>query len=125
MKALVIDDAKTMRMILRQVLTSLGFVVDEASSGREGLNQLRQSPDVDLVLVDFHMSDMNGIEFVRQVRSEPAISQVRLLLVTGESEPAKINLALAAGANGYLQKPFGQQVAFEKIRELGFVLSGV
>ena len=123
MNALVIDDAKAMRLILGRVLNALGFEVSEAGNGREGIETLRQSPGVDLALVDFYMPDMDGVEFVRAVRSESAFQQVRLLLVTSEDDPARIGLALQAGADGYLQKPFAQNDVLNKIRELGFAPS--
>ncbi len=123
MKALVIDDAKAMRMILRQVLTSLDFEVSEASDGREGIEKLRKLPGLDLVLVDFYMPDMDGIEFVRAVRSDSAYDAVRLLIVTSEDDPTRIDMALHTGANDYLKKPFGRLDVLEKIRGLGIAPS--
>ncbi len=123
MRALVIDDAKAMRMILRQILTSLGFDVSEASDGREGMAMLRQSPEIELALVDFYMPDMDGVEFVRTVRSDRAYDAIRLLMVTSEDEPARIEMALQAGADDYLRKPFGRQETIDKIQGLGIPLS--
>ena len=123
MRALVIDDAKVMRMILRKILTSLGFDVSEASDGREGMAMLRQSPEIELALVDFYMPDMDGVEFVRAVRSDRAYDAIRLLMVTSEEEPARIEMALQAGADDYLHKPFGRQETIDKIQGLGIALS--
>jgi two-component system chemotaxis response regulator CheY len=123
MRALVIDDAKVMRMILRKILTSMGFDVSEASDGREGLAKLRQSPEIDLVLIDFYMPDMDGIEFVGTVRSDRTYDAVRLLMVTSEDAPARIEMALQAGADDYLRKPFGRQETIAKIQGMGISLS--
>ena len=80
-------------------------------------------PGIDLALVDFYMQDIDGIHFVRAVRSESAYDAVRLLMVTSEDEPAKISMALHSGANDCLQKPFGRHESLEKIRGLGIALS--
>ena len=119
MRALIIDDSKAMRLILRQVLSALDFEVSEANDGREGIEKLRQLPGIDLVLVDFYMPDMDGVEFVRAVRSESTYDAVRLLMVTSEDDPARIDMALQAGANDYLQKPFRRDDVIGKIRGLG------
>ena len=65
------------------------------------------------------MPDMDGVEFVRAVRSEAAYDAVRLLMVTSEDDPARIDMALQAGANDYLQKPFRRDDVVGKIRGLG------
>ena len=115
MRALVIDDSRAMRAIIRQTLTEVGVEVVEAGDGREGLEQLRQTPDVELVLVDWNMPVMNGLEFVRAVRARREYDPVRILMVTTETEQEQVVRALEAGANEYLMKPFTKEVLAAKL----------
>ena len=70
MRALVIDDSRAVRIIIRNILHEMGMEVVEAGNGREALEQLQQNPDVELVLVDWNMPEMNGLDFIRAVRSQ-------------------------------------------------------
>ena len=70
MRALVIDDARTMRLILKHVLTDIGFAVSEAGDGRAGLEQLERMDRPDVVFVDCFMPEMDGFEFLRAVRAD-------------------------------------------------------
>src|SRR5437016_325399 len=106
MRALVIDDSRAIRRILRAILQEIGFEVTEAGNGQEGLVQLRQIGPVDLALVDWNMPEMNGYEFVRVVRAEAVYGTMRLMMVTTESEMSRVSSALEAGADEYVMKPF-------------------
>src|SRR3982751_4557510 len=101
MRALIVDDARAMRLILRQILHKLGFEVAEAAHGREALDRLRQrdvgAPDV--VLVDCQMPEMDGFALVEAVRADPDLRGLRVIMVTGEEEAAQAARALAAGAD--------------------------
>ena len=119
MQALVIDDSRAMRSILRRILTGLGFEVHEAGDGREGLERLRELGHVDIALVDWNMPVMNGYEFIRAVRADASYQDVWLMMVTTESETARVVKALAAGANEYVMKPFTNDVIVDKLRLLG------
>jgi two-component system chemotaxis response regulator CheY len=119
MRALVIDDSRAMRSILGHILRGLGFEVGEAKDGREGLERLRGTPGVDLVLVDWNMPEMTGLEFVRAVRAEEQFNAVRLMMVTTETEIKQMTLALSAGANEYAMKPFTREVIQDKLALLG------
>src|SRR5262249_3736495 len=100
MRALVIDDSRTMRMIIGEILREVSVEeVLEAADGRQGLETLRRCPDIDLALVDWNMPVMNGLEFIRAVRAEPAFAGVRILMITTETESAQVMRALEAGAN--------------------------
>ena len=115
MFALVVDDSKATRMILGQILRQIGFEVAEAGDGREGLEQLKRlHPHA--VLVDWNMPDMNGLEFVRAVRADPSYAGLRLLLVTSEEDQGQILIALEAGADAYVKKPFTKEVILEKLQ---------
>ena len=115
MRALVIDDARTVRLIIRSILTELGMDVIEAGNGREGLDRLRAAEDVRLVLVDWNMPEMNGLEFVQAVRADRGFDAVRIMMVTTETEQEQVLRALKAGANEYLMKPFTKDVLVAKL----------
>ncbi len=115
MRALVIDDSRTVRIIVRSILTELGIEVIEAGNGREGLDRLRADDDVRLVLVDWNMPEMNGLEFVQAVRADRGYDGVRIMMVTTETEQEQVVRALTAGANEYLMKPFTKDVLVAKL----------
>jgi two-component system, chemotaxis family, chemotaxis protein CheY len=117
MRALVVDDSRAMRMILRQLLKDAGFDVAEAGGGREGLERLRQLGTADVILVDWHMPEMDGLEFVRAVRAADG-GGVRLIMVTAEDDPAQEAAARAAGADDFLLKPPGKDALLEILRRL-------
>ncbi|GAA3448045.1 chemotaxis protein CheY [Planomonospora venezuelensis] len=125
MHAMVIDDSRAMRLILRRIVTQLGFEVVEAGNGREALDLLEsmdQPPQV--ALIDWNMPEMNGLEFVTAVRSQERFRQITLMMVTTESEHGQIVRALAAGAHEYVIKPFTPEAITEKLALLGLVPSG-
>lgn len=119
MRALVIDDSRAMRAILGKILKELGFEVSEASHGREGLERLQQLGGHELALVDWNMPEMNGLEFVQAVRADHGYDDVRLMMVTTESEAGAMISALEAGANEYVMKPFTKDVILEKLAIMG------
>jgi two-component system, chemotaxis family, chemotaxis protein CheY len=115
MRVLVIDDSRAIRIIIASILKELGMDVIEAGNGREGLQRLADEGDVELVLVDWNMPEMNGLEFIQAVRAQPAHSGVRIMMVTTETEQSQVILALEAGANEYLMKPFTKEVLVAKL----------
>ena len=119
MNALVIDDSRAMRMILGRMLRELGMEVAEAANGRLALDLLDEGLDPGLVLVDWNMPEMTGIEFVAAVRRPPYLSTARIVMVTTETEVPQIAQALAAGADEYVMKPFTKESIFEKLQLLG------
>jgi two-component system, chemotaxis family, chemotaxis protein CheY len=125
MRALVIDDSRAMRLILKRIMTGLGFEVAEAGNGREALDLLESGDDVPAIaLVDWNMPEMNGLEFVTAARAETKYRAMTLMMVTTESEHSQIVRALAAGAHEYVLKPFTPDAIEEKIALLGLVPSG-
>ncbi len=118
MLALVVDDSRTTRIIIGNILRELGLEVIEAGNGREALEQLRQNPDVELLLLDWNMPEMNGFDFLRAVRAQRAYDAVRILMVTSEAQSEQVTRALAAGANEYLMKPFNKDVLVAKLNLL-------
>jgi two-component system, chemotaxis family, chemotaxis protein CheY len=121
MRALVIDDSKAMRMILKRELVALGFEVFEAGDGQEALSRLAELGAVDVVLVDWTMPGMDGMTFVHQVRAEAAYEEMRLVMITSESDPAQIFHALMAGVDEYATKPITREALAEKLGLVGLV----
>jgi two-component system chemotaxis response regulator CheY len=115
MLALVIDDSRAVRLIIGQILREVGLDVVEAADGREALVRMTEYPDVELVLVDWNMPRMDGLEFVRAMRSRREFDAVRIMMVTSESEQEQVFRALEAGANEYLMKPFTKDVLIAKL----------
>lgn len=115
MQALVIDDSRAVRLFIGHILRELGYDVVEAGDGQAGLERLGQNPDVRLVLVDWNMPVMDGLEFIRAVRRVPAWNAVRIMMVTTETECERVQAAIAAGANEYLMKPFAREVLIAKL----------
>jgi two-component system, chemotaxis family, chemotaxis protein CheY len=119
MRALVVDDSTAMRTILSRMLRELGLEVAEARNGREALEYIAGHGPADVMLVDWNMPEMNGLELVRAVRQDLGQRQVMMMMVTTETETAQMVKALAAGANEYLMKPFTKEALIEKLDLLG------
>jgi len=121
MKALVIDDSRTMRRIVSGILKDLGFETVDAEHGRAALDLLEDGLEVDLACVDWNMPVMDGLEFVTAVRANREWRDVTLMMVTTESEMNQIVRALAAGAHEYVIKPFTPDAIRDKLQLLGLV----
>ena len=121
MRAIVVDDSKAMRRILKTALVSQGFEVVEAENGREAIQYLRELGGLDLALVDWNMPEMTGIELVELLRADTGFSSMRLMMVTTETEPEQVERALIAGADEYLMKPFTKETLTLKLQTLGLV----
>jgi len=119
MKALIIDDSRAMRMLLRRIVTNNGFEVVEAGNGQEALDALTVGPLPDVALIDWNMPVMDGLTFVNSVRARPEYRGITLMMVTTESERTQIVRALAAGAHEYLIKPFTEDALLSKFELLG------
>jgi two-component system chemotaxis response regulator CheY len=121
MKALVVDDSRAMRLILTRALEPLGFSVCEAVDGEDALEQVRAGLVPVLVLVDWNMPKVSGIEVVRALADHPARSAMRVVMVTTETEVERVQEALGTGADEYLMKPFTKEAVAEKLGVLGLV----
>jgi two-component system chemotaxis response regulator CheY len=118
MRALVIDDSRTVRAIIGKILREIGHETVEAANGREALEQLRLNPDVELILVDWNMPEMNGLDFIRVVRNQRLYDHVRIMMVTTETGCEQVTCALGAGANEYVMKPFTKDILVAKLNLL-------
>lgn len=115
MHALVIDDSRAARMLIGNLLREQGFTVHEAGDGRAGLEQLHAHADIRLVLVDWNMPVMDGLEFILAVRRERDWDHLRIVMVTTETEIEQVQRAMTAGANEYVMKPFTPEVLVAKL----------
>jgi two-component system chemotaxis response regulator CheY len=119
MHALVIDDSKATRVILKGILESLGFDVLQAGDGREAIERMEQAADIVIALVDWIMPVMNGYEFIQHIRSYSRYDETKLMMVTTEAGMEQVIDALEAGADEYLMKPFTSDAIIEKLGLLG------
>jgi len=121
MKAIVIDDSKAIRVILKKILVPLGFEVFEAENGQEAIIKIAQNGIPDIALVDWNMPVMNGLDFVKQARTLINLNNMKIMMVTTEAEMDRMVLALESGANEYVMKPFTKEIIIEKLQILGVV----
>jgi two-component system chemotaxis response regulator CheY len=118
LKFLVVDDFSTMRRIVRNLLKELGFTnVEEAEDGNIALQKLRGG-GFDFVVSDWNMPNMTGIELLREVRNDPSLKHLPLLMVTAEAKKENIIEAAQAGASGYIVKPFTAATLDEKLGKI-------
>ena len=120
MKILVVDDFSTMRRIVRNLLVELGFsnpLIQEADDCARALAQLRSLP-FDLVVTDWNMPPMTGIDLLRAIRAEEALKGLPVLMVTAENNRDQIIAAAQAGVNGYIVKPFTAITLKEKLTKI-------
>ena len=117
-KFLVVDDFSTMRRIIRNLLKELGYTnVDEAEDGVMGLSKLR-TEQFDFVVSDWNMPNMDGLEMLKNIRADPALSKLPVLMVTAEAKKENIIAAAQAGASGYVVKPFTAATLDEKLSKI-------
>ncbi|WP_437185410.1 response regulator [Planctomicrobium sp. SH668] len=123
MHVLIVDDSRAMRKILQQIVEPFGFRTSQAGNGLEGLEALEAYSDISLVLVDWNMPVMNGLEFVKAVRQEDRFNSLKLVMVTTETEPTQMARALFAGVDEFVMKPFTPNILIDKLRLIGAMFS--
>ncbi|PLX68125.1 MAG: two-component system response regulator [Denitrovibrio sp.] len=118
-KIITVDDSSTMRRIIKNTLTKLGFSnILEAANGVEGLDVLAKNSDVDMIITDWNMPEMDGLTFVKTVRSKDEYKETPILMVTTEAAKEDILTALRSGVNNYVVKPFTPDTLQEKVNKL-------
>jgi two-component system chemotaxis response regulator CheY len=118
MKILIVDDFSTMRRIVRNLLKQLSFNnVDEAEDGDVALEKLKNG-SYDFVITDWNMPNMTGLELLKAIRSDDALKDLPVLLITAEAEKENVVLAAQAGVNDYIVKPFTGDVLQQKINRI-------
>jgi two-component system chemotaxis response regulator CheY len=118
MKILIVDDFSTMRKIAKKLLIQLGFInLDEADDGQTAWAKL-QSEDYDFIITDWNMPGMSGIELVKNIRANPIMANMPILMVTTESKREQIIEAAKAGVDSYIVKPFTAGTLKEKLEKV-------
>lgn len=118
LRILVVDDFSTMRRIVKNLLQDIGFSnMSEAENGQAALNLLRSQP-FDFVVTDWNMPGMTGIELLKNIRSDPALAKIPVLMVTAEAKREQIVEAAQSGVNGYIIKPFTADTLKEKLSKI-------
>jgi two-component system, chemotaxis family, chemotaxis protein CheY len=118
MKVLIVDDFATMRKIVRNILKQIGFEdITEAEDGNAAL-QVMKTEAVGLVVTDWNMPNMTGLDLLRTIRQDPKLGQTPVLMVTAEGLKENVLEAVKAGVNNYVVKPFTAEVLQEKIEAI-------
>lgn len=116
LKLLVVDDSSTMRRIIKNTLSRLGYEdVLEGEDGVQGWNVLNENADMGMLITDWNMPEMNGLELVKKVRADGRFTDLPIIMVTTEGGKTEVITALKAGVNNYIVKPFTPQVLKEKL----------
>jgi two-component system chemotaxis response regulator CheY len=116
MKLLVVDDSSTMRRIIKNTLSRLGHEnILEGEDGVQGWTLINENSDIEVLITDWNMPEMNGLELVKKVRADKRFTDLPIIMVTTEGGKAEVITALKAGVNNYIVKPFTPQVLKEKL----------
>ncbi len=117
-KILIVDDFSTMRRIEKNILRQLGFKnIDEAEDGQMALQKLK-SDKYDLVITDWNMPKMSGLELLKAIRADEELKHIPVLMVTAEAKKENIIDAIKAGVSNYIVKPFNAQTMKEKLEKI-------
>jgi len=116
MRIITVDDSSTMRRIIKNTLKKIGYGDDilEAENGKEALDVL-STKDVDIIITDWNMPIMDGLSFVKKIRSDSKYKDTPIIMVTTEAAKEDIIIALQAGVNNYVVKPFTPDVMKDKV----------
>lgn len=117
-KAVVVDDQLTMRTLVRSCLQQIGLTdVREFAKPQEAIQSLKVQP-AHIVLSDFNMPEMDGLEFLRAIRADPALKSTGFVLLTGRADVELVKRAVQFGANNYLAKPFTVATLKQKLEQV-------
>lgn len=118
MKVMIVDDFATMRRILRNILKQIGFKnIIEADDGKNALKELKKEK-VDLIMCDWNMPEMPGIELLKNVRSDDELKDIPFVMVTAEAQKDNIVEAVKSGVSNYVVKPFTAETITEKLNKV-------
>jgi len=118
MKVLVVDDFSTMRRIVKNVLKQIGFEnIEEAEDGAQALIKLRAG-GFGFMVSDWNMPNMDGLQLLKEVRKDPVLCKLPVLMVTAEAEKSMVVAAIQAGVNNYVVKPFTAEMFKEKMDKI-------
>ncbi len=119
MRALIVDDSSAMRAILGMTLKRQGFEVVQAKDGMDALALLEKVEPLNLILIDWNMPVMNGLQLLERIRRQPRFDHTQILMVTTETGMGQMSEALSAGANEYIMKPFTPEMVSDKLHLVG------
>ena len=118
MNVLIVDDFATMRRILKNIIRQIGFSnIAEAENGKNALKLLKSEP-IDLVLCDWNMPEMAGIDLLNAVRGDAQLKSMPFVMVTAEAQKENILEAVKAGVSSYIVKPFTAETVEEKLKKV-------
>lgn len=120
---LIVDDSKIVRKVVRRIVEAFDFTILEAENGREAVDQTRANT-VDVIILDWNMPVMDGMECMKEIRADPAIHQPKIIFCTTENEFGKIQQAMMNGADEYVMKPFDEAIIAGKLVQLGIIEDG-
>lgn len=116
MKLLVVDDSSTMRRIIKNTLQRLGYEdIYEAENGVEAWDILDKNSDMGVLITDWNMPEMNGLDLVKKTRADERFTDIPIIMITTEGGKVEVITAIKAGVNNYIVKPFTPQVLKEKL----------
>ncbi|MEZ5973524.1 MAG: response regulator [Planctomycetota bacterium] len=121
MKALIVDDSRAMRHLLRKMLVDLGFDVSEAEDGLQALERVQEGEAPDIALLDWNMPNMDGLSFLREIRRQAICNTMRIMMVTSVTEMERVREALESGADEYVMKPFTKDALIERLQGMGLL----
>ncbi len=117
-KVLIVDDSTAIRQSIIYVLTQEGYELSEGRDGLDGLKQLDPASPPDLIITDVNMPNLDGIGFIRKVREQQAFRFVPIIVLTTESQGDKMNEGKAAGATGWIVKPFSAEKLIAVVKKV-------
>ena len=117
---LIVDDSKIVRKVTRKMLESIGFTVTEAENGEIGLSEFEKVRP-ELILLDWHMPVLDGLAFLKRLRSSEGGEKPVVIFCTTETDISHIQEAMLAGANEYVMKPFDEEILRSKLSQLGLI----
>lgn len=117
-RILAVDDSRLMLFFYRSAASKIGYDITTAINGHEAWDILEKGEEYDLIVTDLNMPIMDGMEFTRKVRSHPTLGKIPIIMATTESKKSQVDLAKKVGVNGFIQKPFTEDVLQQKIQDL-------
>ena len=120
---LIVDDSKIVRKVVRGIVEVFGFTILEAEDGKQAVDQARANT-VDVIILDWNMPVMDGMECMKTIRADPSIHQPKIIFCTTENEFSKIQMAMMNGADEYVMKPFDEAIIAGKLSQLGIIEDG-
>jgi len=120
MHCLIVDDSRVVRKVVRRIIEETGFECSEAEDGQKAMEACGESMP-DLIMLDWNMPVMNGLEFLVALRALEGVSQPKVIFCTTENDLNHIQKAMDAGANEYIMKPFDSEIIEGKFKQLGLL----